>query len=70
MTETSHIPVHVVPDRRGRWRVHREGDERPVSEHATATEAELAARRLGQDVIVHDRYGRIRHDPMPRRRDG
>ena len=35
--------VHVVPDRLGRWRVQREGDEQPLSEHGTATANERAA---------------------------
>lgn len=55
--------VHVLPDCRGSWSVRREGDDRPLSEHGSATEAERAARAVGPEVVVHDRYGRIRHDP-------
>ena len=69
MVTPSHSPVHVVPDRRGPWRVHREGDDRPLSEHGSATEAEFAARAVARDVVVHDRYGRIRPDPAQRQRD-
>jgi hypothetical protein len=57
-------PVHVLSDRGGRWSVYHEGDERPLSEHGSATEAEGAARALAPEVIVHDRYGRIRNARM------
>jgi hypothetical protein len=56
------VRVHVIPDPRGRWSVHREGDHRPLSEHGSATEAEQAARAVGGEIVVHDRYGRIRRD--------
>jgi hypothetical protein len=57
-------PVHVLPDRLGRWTVLREGDERPRSLHGNETEAERAAttlaRALGaREVVVRDRYERI-----------
>ena len=68
MVTSSQPPVHVRPDRRGHWRVHREGDDQPLSEHGSATEAEIAARAVAREVVVHDRYGRIRPDPAPRRR--
>ncbi len=53
--------LHVSPNRRGAWFVRREGDREPLSEHTSATEAELAATRDAgtDDVIVHDRYQRV-----------
>jgi hypothetical protein len=36
-------PLHVLSDRLGRWRVQREGDHQPLSQHDSETEAELAA---------------------------
>jgi hypothetical protein len=69
MLSSTSAPVHVLPDRRGRWSVRHEGEDQPLSEHGSATEAEIAARALGRDVVVHDRYGRIRHVPAPRRHD-
>ena len=61
--------VHVVPDRLGRWRVQRDGDVQPLSEHGTATEAErAAAKEPATEIVVHDRYCRIRRPPVPRRR--
>lgn len=56
-------PVHVLSDPRGRWSIRREGDEQPLSEHGSATEAERAARAIGRQVIVHDRYGRVHQVP-------
>jgi hypothetical protein len=61
--------VHVIPDERTTWRVYSPDAEAPVSEHVSATEAELAARALAQDrnaerVVVHDRYNRT-HDAAP-----
>ena len=58
-------PLHVIPDRVGGWRVEREGAEHPLSEHNSETEAEDAAVTAAQktdtpDVVVHDRYDRIR----------
>ena len=57
-------PLHVVPNRVGGWRVEREGEDRPLSEHNSATAAERAAignaRATGMpEVIVHDRYDRL-----------
>ena len=57
--------LHVVPDGRGTWRVFEDGRAAPLSEHASATEAELLSwsqcRALDACVIVvHDRYGRTR----------
>ena len=61
--------VHVIPDARSAWRVYNDGAEAPVSEHTSATEAELAARARAEDrdaerVVVHDRYHRT-HDAAP-----
>ncbi|HEX6020359.1 MAG TPA: DUF2188 domain-containing protein [Solirubrobacter sp.] len=59
--------VHVVPDQLGRWRVQREGDDRPLSEHGTATEAErAAAMEPTTEIVVHDRYCRVRREPVRR----
>jgi hypothetical protein len=57
--------VHVIPDERTTWRVYDRDAKAPVSEHTSATEAELAAQALAQDrdagrVVVHDRYNRTR----------
>ena len=57
--------VHVIPDERTIWRVYDRDAEAPLSEHTSATEAELAAQALAQDreadrVVVHDRYNRTR----------
>ena len=57
--------VHVIPDERTTWRVYDHDAKAPLSEHASATEAELAAQALAQDrhadrVVVHDRYNRTR----------
>jgi hypothetical protein len=61
--------VHVIPDERSSWRVYETDELRPLSEHVTATEAELAARGHAEDleaerVVVHDRYHRT-HDAAP-----
>ena len=56
--------LHVVPDARGRWRVLEDASEVPLSEHTSATAAELAAWRHAdlhgeaESILVHDRYGR------------
>lgn len=60
--------LHVVPDERTTtWRVYETDADTPLSEHASATEAEFAAqawavRRNAERVIVHDRYHRT-HEP-------
>jgi hypothetical protein len=43
------------------WFVQREGDDEPLSEHSSETEAERAATSEAgtDDVIVHDRYERV-----------
>jgi hypothetical protein len=61
--------VHVVPDERSTWRVYDSDADAAVSEHASATEAELAARARAGDgdaarVVVHDRYHRA-HEAEP-----
>ena len=57
--------VHVIADERTTWRVYDRDAKAPISEHTSATEAELAAQALAQDrdadrVVVHDRYNRTR----------
>jgi Uncharacterized protein conserved in bacteria (DUF2188) len=58
-------PLHVLPDRVGGWRVEREGEDRPLSEHNSETDAEGAAVSEARatdtpEVVVHDRYDRVR----------
>ncbi len=65
---TSATALHVRPDERGSWRVQRDGDDAPISEHTSETEAELAARRFARDlgaaeILVHDRYRRVHTIP-------
>ena len=68
---------HVVPHG-GRWAVRGEGARRATSVHRTQheaiAEARATARRLGGELFVHSRSGRIRrrdttggNDPMPPR---
>ncbi|HEX5925982.1 MAG TPA: hypothetical protein VFY45_19285 [Baekduia sp.] len=50
------------------WRVFDAGAPAPVSEHTSATDAELAARKHADDhgadrVVVHDRYHRTHDAP-------
>jgi len=55
--------IQVIPEPRGAWAVTRPGEERPLSVHASATEAErhaLRERRAGERIVVRDRYGRER----------
>jgi hypothetical protein len=57
--------LHVIPDERGNWRVVQGTRAAPLSQHRTATDAEVAAlsycgERGDVDVLVHDRYGRTR----------
>ena len=61
--------VHVIPDERTTWRVYDRDAKAPLSEHTSATEAELAAQAHAQDrdaerVVIHDRYNRT-HDVTP-----
>jgi hypothetical protein len=63
--------IHVLPDRLGRWRVEREGDDAPLSEHENLTAAErAAAQEPASEVVVHDRYGRVRQMSALRDRRG
>jgi Uncharacterized protein conserved in bacteria (DUF2188) len=58
--------VHVVPNERtATWKVYDSRTARPMSEHATETEAEAAARicasgRGKRRIVIHDRYHRVR----------
>ena len=57
-------PLHVVPDRSAAGTSQREGEDRPLSEHNSETDAEGAAVREARatgtpDVVVHDRYDRV-----------
>jgi hypothetical protein len=58
--------LHVVPDeRKATWRVQDSEHAEPRSEHATATDAESAARGQAEaahveSIIIHDRYTRTR----------
>ena len=69
------IELHVIPDERTTtWRVFETDAAEPLSEHANATEAELAARacaaiRHAERLVVHDRYHRT-HDVLGHRNTG
>jgi hypothetical protein len=62
--------LHVIPEERTTtWRVYRSDAPAPLSQHADATEAELAAhawaaQRGAERIVVHDRYHRT-HDAYP-----
>jgi hypothetical protein len=61
--------LHVIPDARSAWRVYESDAAEALSVHASATDAELAARSRAEDrgierVVVHDRYHRT-HDAAP-----
>jgi hypothetical protein len=61
--------LHVISDERSTWRVYETDAVEALSEHTSATDAELAARARAEDraverVIVHDRYHRT-HDTAP-----
>ena len=61
--------LHVIADERSTWRVYETDAAEALSEHTSATEAELAARARAEDraverVVVHDRYHRA-HDTGP-----
>ena len=58
--------LHIIPDAWSTWRVYEANTAAALSEHTSATEAELAARARAEDpdtgrVVVHDRYHRT-HD--------
>ena len=60
--------VHVIPDDLTTWRVFDAGAREAVSEHTSATDAELVARDHAEDngadrVVVHDRYHRTHEAP-------
>ena len=60
------VELHVRPaDRTATWVVDIEPSCEPLSRHATAGEAEYAARRVAASrgdlpVFLHDRYQRVR----------
>jgi anti-sigma regulatory factor (Ser/Thr protein kinase) len=62
--------VHVMPSTRaGTWGVHLDADAPAVSEHASRTEAETAARaqavlHRSERIIVRDRYFRTHFTPV------
>jgi hypothetical protein len=64
------VELHVLPDpRRATWQVTGPGAS---SEHATANEAERAARSEAERgrcdrIVLHDRYGRTRELVVGRR---
>jgi hypothetical protein len=65
LSVVSSATIHIEPSRAGSWLVRREADAEPLSEHLTATDAEaaarVAARRFStQNVLLHDRYRRVR----------
>jgi Uncharacterized protein conserved in bacteria (DUF2188) len=62
--------LHVIPDEKANWRVYETGAAEPLSEHTSATEAELAARAHAEDrgaerVVLHDRYHRTHDAALP-----
>ena len=61
--------LHVIADERSTWRVYETDAAEALSEHTSATDAELAARARAEHqaverVVVHDRYHRT-HDTAP-----
>jgi hypothetical protein len=53
--------LHVIPDERGNWRLYEGALPVPLSVHENATDAEVQAwSRGGEEIVVHDRYGRTR----------
>lgn len=64
-TETSPArELHVEPTGSGRWVVSYEHHKQPLSEHLTASEAEVCAQRLARTegiarVLLHDSYTRV-----------
>jgi len=60
------LELHVRPDERsGEWVVEPDQASDALSSHRSATEAELAARRLAKArgarrIFLHDRYKRVR----------
>lgn len=77
------MELPVVPDGRGQWRVLEDRESRALSEHPSATDAEMAAwwhaqRRGAERIVVHDRYAErdlrsrisLRIRRVPRARSG
>jgi hypothetical protein len=62
--------LNVIPDERtNAWRVYASDEPAPLSEHPSASDAEIAAlawaeRRGAERVVIHDRYHRT-HEPSP-----
>jgi hypothetical protein len=61
--------LHVAPDAPTTWRVYQADEGVPLSQHTSATEAELAAQVWAEErgadrIVVHDRYHRT-HDVGP-----
>jgi hypothetical protein len=57
---TSQRALHVVATSLGEWQVRRDDDQRVLSAHDTATDAEREARRAGAaEILIHDRYDRV-----------
>jgi Uncharacterized protein conserved in bacteria (DUF2188) len=60
------LELHVLPDERsGTWRVGVDPARPALSSHASATDAQRAARRLAEEggarrIHLHDRYRRVR----------
>jgi hypothetical protein len=60
------LELHVRPDEHsGAWLVEPDRESDALSSHRTATEAELAARKIAaargaQRIFLHDRYRRVR----------
>lgn len=69
---TNLAELHVRPDERsGAWLVEPDAASAALSSHRTATEAELAARRIAATrgtarIYLHDRYKRVRRLPPQR----
>jgi len=64
--ETRPAPeLHVEPVESGRWVVCYQHCRQPLSEHPTASEAEMCAQRRARTegialVLLHDSYARVR----------
>ena len=57
--------LHVVPHEHMTWRVYEPDEGVPLSQHTSATEAELAAQAWAEErgadrIVVHDCYHRTR----------
>jgi hypothetical protein len=61
--------LHVEPTASGRWVVCYEHHKQPLSDHLTASEAQVSAQRRARTegiavVLVHDCYARV-HEVSP-----